>query len=292
MWFEVAHQPAPMNPSRAFAFVTRRHCKVSSVPSQRARSKLGPTIEGRRAVLEALRAGTEIRRIMIADGIERGPQVEEIVERARGAGVAVESVDRRELDRSSHTRHHQGVVAITPDARYATVEEVLAVASDRGQPPLVVVLDGIEDPHNLGAIVRTVDCAGGHGVVVPERRAVGLTPGVVRASAGATEHVKVARVTNLARAIDDLKAAGLWVVGLDAAGDRAYWDADFRRPVAIVIGSEGEGVSRLVRERCDFVVRLPVLGRIESLNASVAAAIALYEAVRQRGVTPSASSPG
>jgi len=229
---------------------------------------------------------------MIADGIERGPQVEEIVERARGAGVAVESVDRRELDRSSHTRHHQGVVAITPDARYATVEEVLAVASDRGQPPLVVVLDGIEDPHNLGAIVRTVDCAGGHGVVVPERRAVGLTPGVVRASAGATEHVKVARVTNLARAIDDLKAAGLWVVGLDAAGDRAYWDADFRRPVAIVIGSEGEGVSRLVRERCDFVVRLPVLGRIESLNASVAAAIALYEAVRQRGVTPSASSPG
>jgi 23S rRNA (guanosine2251-2'-O)-methyltransferase len=261
------------------------------VPSRRARSKLGPTIEGRRAVLEALRAGTEIRRILLAEGTERGPQVEEIVERARASGLAVEPVDRRELDRSSHTRHHQGVVAVTPDVRYATIDEVLAIAKERGEQPLVVVLDGIEDPHNLGAIVRTVDCAGGHGVVVPERRAVGVTPGVVRASAGATEHVKVARVTNLARAIDDLKAAGLWVVGLDSSGERTCWDADFTRAVALVVGSEGEGLSRLVRERCDFLVKLPVLGRIESLNASVAAAVALYEAVRQRRVSPAASSP-
>lgn len=253
------------------------------MPSRRARSKLGPTIEGRRAVLEALRAGTELQKVLLAEGIERGPQVEEIVERAKAAGLPVDTVDRGELDRSAHTKHHQGVVAVASDVRYARIEDILAAAKERGQPPLVVVLDGIEDPQNLGAIIRTVDCAGAHGVVIPEHRAVGITPGVVRAAAGATEHVKVARVNNLSRALDQLKEAGLWVFGLDSAGDRLHWDAEFDRPAALVIGSEGEGISRLVRERCDFLVRLPVLGRIESLNASVAAAVTLYEVVRQRG---------
>jgi 23S rRNA (guanosine2251-2'-O)-methyltransferase len=255
------------------------------MPSRRALSKLGPTIEGRRAVLEALRAGTDLQRILLADGIERGPQVDEILERAKSAGLAVDTVTRGELDRSAHTKHHQGVVAVAPDVRYARIEDLLAVADARHAPPLIVVLDGIEDPQNLGAIIRTVDCAGGHGVVIPERRAAGVTPGVVRAAAGATEHVKVARVNNISRAIDDLKAAGLWVFGLDEAGDRLHWEADFKGPVALVIGAEGEGISRLVRERCDFLVRLPLLGRIESLNASAAAAITLYEVVRQRSVT-------
>ena len=158
------------------------------MPSRSARSKLGPTIEGRRAVLEALRAGTEIERLIIADGIESGPQVNEILEMAHANRLAVDTIERNELDRSAHTKHHQGVVAVTPDVRYARIEDLLAVATARGEPPLVVVLDGIEDPHNLGAIVRTVECAGAHGVVIPERRAVGVTPGAIRAAAGATEH--------------------------------------------------------------------------------------------------------
>ncbi|MBI4220067.1 MAG: 23S rRNA (guanosine(2251)-2'-O)-methyltransferase RlmB [Chloroflexi bacterium] len=252
------------------------------MPSRRQRSKLGPTIEGRRPVLEALRAGREIERLLVAEGIERGPQIEEIIELAGTAGIEVQTVDRGELDRGAHTKHHQGIVALVQDVRYTPLEDLLALASERHETPLIVVLDGIEDPQNLGAIIRTLECAGGHGVVIAERRAVGVTPGVIRASAGATEHVKVARVTNLARTLDQLKEAGLWIFGLDAAGDRLHWETDFKVPAVLVVGSEGEGISRLVREKCDFLVRLPLRGKVESLNASVAAAVALYEIVRQR----------
>lgn len=229
-----------------------------------------------------MRAGREVERILLAEGIETGPQIDETIDRCRKASIPIERVPRDHLDRLAHTRHHQGVVAVVSDTRYSTLEDILAVAASRKEPPLVAVLDGIEDPQNLGAIVRTVECAGAHGVVIPERRAASVSPGSIRAAAGATEHVKIARVTNLVRSIEYFKQAGLWVYGLAGDGDRTHWDADLARPTVLVIGAEGAGISRLVREKCDVLVRLPLLGKVESLNASVAAAIALYEAVRQR----------
>lgn len=236
-------------------------------------------------MLEALRAGRAIERLLIAVGIETGPQISETLDRCKAASIPVEYVGRDHLDRQAHTKHHQGLVALVADARYATLEDILAVAAASGEPPLVVVLDGIEDPQNLGAIVRTVECAGAHGVVIPERRAASVSPGSIRAAAGATEHVKIARVTNLVRSIEYFKQAGLWVYGLVGDGDRTHWDADFNRPAVLIIGAEGAGISRLVREKCDVLVRLPLRGKVESLNASVAAAITLYEAVRQRNGT-------
>ncbi len=252
------------------------------------RAGRGPTVEGRRAVLEALRAGAEIDRILIMETAERGPQIDEILTLAEAAGVEVDFATRRELDRQASTRRHQGVVALVPDPRYARLEELIASATSAATPALVVVLDGIEDPHNFGAIARTADGAGAHGVVIPERRAAGVTAGSMRASAGALEHVSVARVVNLTRAVDSLKSAGLWVVGLDESGDRGPTEVVLTGPTALIIGSENAGISRLVREQCDFLVRLPMLGRIESLNASVAAAILLYEVVRQRAAPPPA----
>ncbi len=250
--------------------------------SRFSRARQAPTIEGRRAVLEALRAGRAVKGILIADGIEPGPQVNEIRGLAQQAGTPVEIVHRDDLDRRSATKHHQGVIALVGDTRYSTIEGLLARAHESGEPSLFVVLDGIQDPHNLGAIARTVDAAGGHGIVVPERRAVGVTPGAIRASAGALEHVSVARVTNLPRALEQMKGAGTWVVGLDMAGETHYTEADLARPTAVVVGSEGEGISRLVREKCDVLAAIPLKGRLASLNASVAAGIMLFEAVRQR----------
>ena len=252
------------------------------MPPRRSSRRLGPTVEGRRPVLEALRAGTPLRRILLADSVERGPQIEEIVALARAAGVPVEEVSRRELDRDAETRRHQGVVAVAPDPDYIDLGDLIAKSISAAEPALIAVLAGIEDPQNFGAIVRTVDGAGGHGVVIPERRAVGITPGARRASAGALEHVPVARVVNIARAIDQMKDAGLWVVGLDAGAEKEYTAAGLAGPTAIVVGAEGKGLARLVRERCDELVSVPLKGRLASLNASVAAAVVLYEAVRQR----------
>lgn len=229
-----------------------------------------------------MRAGRKVHHILLADGMDDGPQIQEILSLAQAASVPVQTAPRHELDRRAATKHHQGVIAAVAAARYTGIEALIAGAQAGGAPPLIVVLDGIQDPQNLGAIARTLDAAGGHGLVVPERRAVGVTPGALRASAGALEHVPVARVTNLSRAIEELKRAGIWAVGLDMAGAHAYTEVDFTRPTAIIVGSEGEGLSRLAREKCDVLAAIPLKGKLASLNASVAAAIALYEAVRQR----------
>ena len=250
------------------------------MPSRRDR--LGHTIEGRRAVLEALRAGTPVDRLYVLETAERGPQVNEILERAARLSIEVVFEDRRKIERRAQTRRHQGVIARAPDPHYTPFEELVDAATAPGRSALIVLLDGIEDPHNFGAIARTADAAGADGIVISERRSVGITPGAISASAGALEHVSVARVVNLPRALDSLKKSGLWIIGLDGDGTELYTNVDLRAPTALVVGSEGSGLSRLVREKCDSLVRLPMSGAVESLNASVAAAIVLYEAVRQR----------
>ena len=246
------------------------------------RERLGHTIEGRRAVLEALRAGTPVDRLYLLETADRGPQIDEILKRAKELSVEVVFESRRDIERRARTRRHQGVIARAQDPHYTDFNELLSSATAAENTAMIVVLDGIEDPHNLGAIARTVDASGADGIVISERRAVGVTPGAISASAGALEHVSVARVVNLSRAIEQLRDAGLWIVGLDGEGSHLHTDVDLQVPVALVVGSEGSGISRLVREKCDFIVALPMAGKVGSLNASVAASIVLYEAVRQR----------
>ncbi len=238
-------------------------------------------IEGRNAVTEALRAGTAIDKLYIARG-DTDRTLGRIAAQARKAGVVVVEADRRKLDAMSATGAHQGVVAIAAAAAYASVEDLLSIAGERGEPPLLVICDEISDPHNLGAIIRTAECAGAHGVIIPKRRSAGLTAVVAKTSAGAVSYLPVARVPNIPQALKDLKDRGLWVFGAAAEGTTALYAADLKSPAAIVIGSEGDGMSRLVRESCDFLVSIPMKGKISSLNASAAAAILLYEAVRQR----------
>ncbi len=233
-------------------------------------------------MLEALRAERNIDRLLIADGIDVGPQMREIFALAESIGIQVERLDRRDLDRQSRTKKSQGVVAVLPDTRYVDVEDLVFEADGRSQAPLLAVLDGIVDPHNLGAIARTMDAAGGHGIVIPQRRAAGITPGAIRASAGALMHVPVARVVNIPRTIDYLNQLGLQTLALAADADTDYTTADFTIPTAIVVGSEEKGVSRLARKRCTSIISIPMHGQLASLNASVSAGIALYEAVRQR----------
>lgn len=238
-------------------------------------------IEGRNAVIEALRAGTQIDKIFIMKG-EVDTALGHIASTARSQGIVVADADKRKLDGMSRTHAHQGVIAVAAVRAYATVEDILQAARDKGEPPLLVVCDELSDPHNLGAVIRTAECAGAHGVIIPKRRSVGLTWAVGKASAGAVEHLPVARVGNLASTLEELKARGLWVYAADMDG--APWcQTDFTGPVALVIGSEGRGVSRLVKEKADFVVSLPLKGKINSLNASVAAGILCYEVSRQRG---------
>ena len=239
-------------------------------------------IEGRNAVIEALRAGATIDKIFIQKG-ETDKTLGHIASTARAAGVVVVDADKRKLDFMSRTHAHQGVIALTSVREYVSVEDILNIAREKGEKPLIVVCDEISDPHNLGAIIRTAECAGAHGVIIPKRRSVGLTAVVGKASAGALEYLPVARVSNLVSTIRDLQKAGVWVFGTAADGDTGLYTADLKGPAAIVIGNEGEGMSRLVSEACDFKVSIPMHGRISSLNASNAAAILLYEAVRQRG---------
>ncbi|MBU80719.1 MAG: 23S rRNA (guanosine(2251)-2'-O)-methyltransferase RlmB [Chloroflexi bacterium] len=264
-------------------------CQGSPLPPRRER--LGHTIEGRRAVLEALRAGTPVERLYVQETVERGPQINEILKAAGELSVEVVFENRRDIERRARTRRHQGVIARAGDPHYADFDELVDSATASRRSALIVVLDGIEDPHNLGAIARTAHAAGADGLVISERRAVGITPGAISASAGALEHVSVARVVNLSRALDRLRDAGLWIVGLDGAGTQLHTDVDLKVPTALVVGSEGSGMSRLVREKCDFIVGLPMAGAVESLNASVAAAIVLYEAVRQRTANPTLGNP-
>lgn len=238
-------------------------------------------IEGRIPVMEALRAGREINKLLVAKGAREG-SIREVLGLARNAGVIVQEVDRTRLDSLAPGRNHQGVIAMVAAHEYVDVDEILARAAEAGQDPLVLVLDGIEDPQNLGSLLRTADAAGAHGVIIPERRAVGLTETVAKVSAGAVEYVPVARVTNIGRTLDELKERGLWVVGTHQDGRELYHEAKLTGPLAVVIGNEGKGIGRLVAEKCDFMVRLPMLGHVSSLNAAVAGAILIYEVRRQR----------
>ncbi len=240
-------------------------------------------IEGRNAVIEALRAGEHIDKIYLQKG-ETDKTLGHIASKARAAGAVVVEADRRKLDAMSRTHAHQGVIALASVREYVSVESILKRAEEKGEAPLLVICDEISDPHNLGAIIRTAECAGAHGIIIPKRRSAGLTAVVAKTSAGAVAHMPVARVANLAALLKDLQKKGVWIFGTAANGTTALYDADLKGPAAIVIGSEGEGMTRLVTEGCDFLVSIPMKGKLNSLNASAAAAILLYEAVRQRGL--------
>ncbi len=241
-------------------------------------------IEGRNPVLEAFRAGRSINKLLLAKNLARHSVIAEILHLAHDAGVPVEYVDRQVIDRQSLSGAHQGVLAFTSARDYFDLDDLLAIPSTKNETPFFVLLDGVEDPQNLGAIIRTADAAGVHGVITREKRAVGLTSAVEKASAGALEYVPVARVTNISQTIEILKKANVWTVGIDRSGDKIYTQIDFTLPLAIVIGGEGKGVSDLVKKHCDFLAYIPMKGKITSLNASVAAAVVMYEAVRQRSL--------
>lgn len=238
-------------------------------------------LEGRNALQEALRSGRTIDKVFIASGdIDRGLQ--RLAAEAKDAGAVVVPVDRRKLDIMSFTKAHQGVITLAAAHEYCTIDDILEEAASRGENALIVICDELTDPHNLGAIMRSAECAGAHGVVIPKRRSVGLTATVAKASAGAVEYMKVARVTNINTAISELKEKGVWIFGTAAEGSIPMYKADLAGPTAIVIGNEGDGMSPLVKKNCDVTVSIPMRGRISSLNASAAASILLYEAVRQR----------
>ena len=238
-------------------------------------------LEGRNAITEALKAGRTIDKVFVASGdTDRGLQ--RLAAQAKEAGAVVVPVDRRKLDQMSTTRSHQGIIALAAAHDYFTIDDLLEEAASRGETPLLVICDELSDPHNLGAIMRSAECAGAHGVIIPKRRSVGLTATVAKASAGAVEYMKVARVNNINNTISELKEKGVWIFGTAAEGSIPMYKADLTVPAAIVIGNEGDGMSQLVRKNCDVMVHIPMKGRITSLNASAAASILLYEAVRQR----------
>ena len=237
-------------------------------------------IEGRNAVIEAFRSGKTVDKVLILEGCQDGP-INTIVREAKKHNVLIKYVKKDRLDKVSETGKHQGVIAYVAAYKYAEVEDILDNARKKGEPPFVIILDGIEDPHNLGAIIRTANQAGAHGVIIPKRRAVGLTSTVARTSAGAINYTPVAKVTNIANTIEELKKEGMWFVCADMDGEVMY-NLDLKGPIGLVIGNEGEGVSRLVKEKCDFIAQIPMKGDIDSLNASVAMGILSYEIVRQR----------
>ena len=238
------------------------------------------TIEVRNAVLEAFRSGKTIDKLFVLDGCQDGP-VKSIIREAKKTDTIINFVDKERLDRLAGTGHHQGVVAQAAAYEYAEVEDILKAAKDKGEAPFIFILDEIEDPHNLGAIIRTANQAGAHGVIIPKRRAVGLTATVAKTSAGAINYTPVAKVTNISKTIEDLKKQGMWFVCADMDGTTMY-DLNLTGPIGLVIGNEGSGVGRLVKEKCDFVASIPMKGDIDSLNASVAAGVLAYEIVRQR----------
>lgn len=239
------------------------------------------TIEGRNAVIEAFRAGKPIDKLYVLDGCQDGP-VRTIVREAKKHDTILQFVTKERLDQLSSTGKHQGVLAQAAAYEYASVDDILKRAEEKGEPPFLILLDGIEDPHNLGAILRTANLCGAHGIIIPKRRAVGLTAVVAKTSCGAINYTPVAKVTNLKKTMDDLKKQGVWFVCADMDGTTMY-DLDLSGPIGLVIGSEGDGVSRLVRENCDMIASIPMKGDIDSLNASVAAGVLAYEIVRQRG---------
>lgn len=238
-------------------------------------------IEGRNSVMELLKSGRDINKILVTNGEIHG-SINQVISLAKEKKIIVQNVDKAKLDLISQTGVHQGIIAYASAYKYFEVDEILAYAKEKNEVPFLVILDEIEDPHNLGAVIRTANCAGAHGIIIPKRRAVGLTATVVKASAGAVEHTKVARVTNISQTMDFLKENGLWIAGCDMTGKQNYFESDLSGPIAIVVGNEGRGISKLVREKCDFTVKIPMLGKISSLNASVAASILMYEVTKQR----------
>ncbi len=236
-------------------------------------------IAGRNPVLEALKSGREIDKIFIKKGQPDG-SLRPLVKKARDRGIIISEVDKKKLDELSGGENHQGVVAFVSEIKYKTIDDILKTAEDRGESPFVIILDRITDPHNIGAIIRTAECAGAHGVIMPKRASAPINEIVAKTSAGAVEYANICKVTNLASAIDTLKEKGLWITGADMNGESMY-DIDFTGGVGLVIGSEGEGISRLVREKCDFIASIPMKGEVSSLNASVAAGILMYEVVRK-----------
>lgn len=237
-------------------------------------------IEGRNPVTEALKSGRAIDKLYVKKGENKGSIIP-IISMARKKGISVVETDIRKLDEMSETKAHQGVIALCAAAEYAQLEDIFALAEAKNEPPFIIILDRVNDPHNLGSVIRTANCAGAHGVIIPKHDSVGLTAVCCKAAAGAAEYTPVVRVANLAKTIDELKERGIWITGADASGDRSLYESDLKGAVAIVIGSEGEGISRLVLDKCDFKVKIPMKGNINSLNASVAAALFIYEAVRQ-----------
>jgi 23S rRNA (guanosine2251-2'-O)-methyltransferase len=238
-------------------------------------------IAGRNSVLEALKSGRTINKILVAKGDKHG-SLRDIIGLAKKAGLIVQEVDAAKLDAITEGVRHQGIVATVSPVAYVEVDDILDKARRLGEPPFIVLLDELEDPHNLGAILRTADAAGVHGVLIPKRRSCSLSATVAKTSAGAVEYVPVARIGNIAQTIDGLKKAGLWIVGADMEGDKQYYEADLKGPICVVVGNEGRGLGRLTKEACDFLVQIPMKGKITSLNASVACSLLLYEVFRQR----------
>lgn len=242
-------------------------------------------LEGRNSVLEALKAGRSINKIIVSKG-EREGSIKQILSLARENKVIVQELERSNLDKISSTHAHQGVIAFVAIKEYVEVEDILKIAEDKGEQPFLIILDEITDPYNLGSILRTADAVGAHGVIIPRRRAVGLTTAVSKASAGAIEYVPVARVTNISQTIEDFKKKNIWVVGTDSTGEKPYYEGDLKGPIALVIGSEGEGMGQLIMKSCDFIVNIPMKGSITSLNAAVAGSVVMYEILKQRSLQP------
>lgn len=247
----------------------------------KAHDVLENQIEGKNPILEALRSDRDIQRIVVTKGVQ-DRKIQEILNRAASKKIKVQEVDKRDIERMAKTPAHQGIIAIVAPYRYVDIGDIMERAQALGESPFILILDHLNDPHNFGAIIRTAEACGVHGVIIPKRRAVAVTPAVVKASAGAVEHMLIAKVANIANTIDRLKEMGLWIAGASMEGE-VYTSHDFKGPIGIVIGSEGEGISRLVKEKCDFLLSIPMKGQVKSLNASVAASVLMYEAVRQRG---------
>lgn len=239
-------------------------------------------IIGRNAVMEAIVAERTIDKLYVAKGDMQG-SIKKIIGMANDLGIIVQFVPRNKLDTMSENEQHQGVIAQVAAYKYSTMEDVFAKAEASGEPPFIVILDEIEDPHNLGAIIRTAECAGVHGIIISKRRAVGITAVVAKTSAGAIEHIPVVKVTNISNAIEDLKEKGLWIYGADMDGENFHYEQKMTGPIGLVVGSEGRGISKIVKSKCDFIVKVPMKGQVNSLNASVASAVMIYEVVRQRG---------
>ncbi len=238
-------------------------------------------IEGRNPVLEAIQSGRDINKLMVADGQKEG-SIKKIIAIAKEKGIVISYVDRQKINGLSQSDNHQGVIAFVAAYDYKDLEDLLNEVQEKEEAPFFIILDEINDPHNLGSIMRTADAVGAHGIIIPKRRAVGLTPVVAKTSAGAIEYVPVCRVTNLARTIDTLKERNIWIAGADMTGEQTHFQADFKGAIALVMGNEGQGLSRLVKEKCDFLVNIPMIGKVSSLNASVAASVIMYEIFKQR----------